>query len=278
MDQSEPIRWEQLLALPLLVSGVLLLAWQFVFFKQSICFDLPFEKIASSWSSANFHRIATDPLYLRTLWLTTWISAVMAGMCVILCFPIAKTLARLQSRWATLSLSLIMLTSFITTVVQIFGLLILFRGNGLINQMLMSLSLVQQPITLIDTSASVVLGLVYASFGFSVMLMYGIVRTIPVSLEEAAAIHGASRLRVTLPVIAPEASSLARSTPSSCPLWTYRWLSFWLLQITPPFRWNFSMRWSRTSTRAAWPAPRWLPGLPCCWSWQRKDWSARKPC
>ena len=64
MDRSEPIRWGQLLALPLLVSGVLLLGSQFVFLKQSIYIDLPFGKIASSWSFANFHRIATDPFYL----------------------------------------------------------------------------------------------------------------------------------------------------------------------------------------------------------------------
>ncbi|NBT53510.1 MAG: ABC transporter permease [Betaproteobacteria bacterium] len=203
MDRSESIRWGQLLALPLLVSGLLLLGSQFVFLKQSIYIDLPFGKIASDWSFANFRRIATDPFYLRTLWLTTWISAAVAGLCVILGFPIAKTLARLQSRWATLLLSLIVLTSFITTVIQIFGLLILFRGDGLINQMLMGLGLIQQPFTLIGTSAGVVLGLVYASFGFSVMLMYGIVRTIPVSLEEAAAIHGASRLRVFRKVLLP---------------------------------------------------------------------------
>ena len=202
MDRSESIRWGQLLALPLLVSGLLLLGSQFVFLKQSIYIDLPFGKIASDWSFANFRRIATDPFYLRTLWLTTWISAAVAGLCVILGFPIAKTLARLQSRWATLLLSLIVLTSFITTVIQIFGLLILFRGD-LINQMLMGLGLIQQPFTLIGTSAGVVLGLVYASFGFSVMLMYGIVRTIPVSLEEAAAIHGASRLRVFRKVLLP---------------------------------------------------------------------------
>jgi putative spermidine/putrescine transport system permease protein len=53
----------------------------------------------------------------------------------------------------------------------------------------------------------VIIGLVYASFGFAVMLMYGIVLTIPPSLDEAAAIHGASRtrtlLRVVLPLCAP---------------------------------------------------------------------------
>ena len=89
MDRSESIRWGQLLALPLLVSGLLLLGSQFVFLKQSIYIDLPFGKIASDWSFANFRRIATDPFYLRTLWLTTWISAAVAGLCVVLGFPIA---------------------------------------------------------------------------------------------------------------------------------------------------------------------------------------------
>jgi putative spermidine/putrescine transport system permease protein len=197
------VRWGALLIVPLLLSGLLLVGSQMVFLKQSFFVDLSFGKTAPDWSFANYLRILSDPYYLRTLWLTTWISATVAALCVLVGFPVARTLARLQSRWTTVLLSVIVLTSFITTVIQIFGLIIIFRADGPINRVLLGLGWVDRPVTLIGNAGGVVLGLVYASFGFAVMLMYGIVRTIPVSLDEAAAVHGASRLRVLTRVVLP---------------------------------------------------------------------------
>jgi ABC-type spermidine/putrescine transport system permease subunit I len=48
-----------------------------------------------------------------------------------------------------------------------------------------------------------VVGLMQFTMGFSVLLLYSVVRTIPMSLEEAATVHGASRLRVFRRVIVP---------------------------------------------------------------------------
>ena len=197
------VSWGAWLVIPFVLSTLLLLGSQLVFLRQSVYVDLPFGKTSEHWSIANYIRILSDPYYLRTLWLTTWISAVTAAICVVFGFPIAKTLARLQSRWTTVLLSGVVLTSFITTVIQIFGLIILFRADGPINGALMALKLIDRPFALIGSSAGVVLGLVYTSFGFAVMLMYGVVRTIPVSLDEAAAIHGASRMRVLIRVVLP---------------------------------------------------------------------------
>ena len=197
------VPWGAWLFIPFLISTALLIGSQLIFLRQSIYVDLAFGKTAEHWSLANYIRILSDPYYLHTLGLTTWISAVTAAICVVLGFPIAKTLARLQSRWTTILLSAVVLTSFITTVIQIFGLIILFRADGPINSALMALKLIDRPFALIGSSAGVVLGLVYTSFGFAVMLMYSVVRTIPVSLDEAAAIHGASRIRVLTRVVLP---------------------------------------------------------------------------
>jgi putative spermidine/putrescine transport system permease protein len=52
-------------------------------------------------------------------------------------------------------------------------------------------------------SSGVVIGLIHFTMGFAVMLLYGVLRTIPRSLEEAAQIHGSNRLRVFTRVIIP---------------------------------------------------------------------------
>jgi len=48
-----------------------------------------------------------------------------------------------------------------------------------------------------------VIGLTYFTFGFGVLVLYAIIRAIPRSLEEAAAVHGANRYRVFRRVILP---------------------------------------------------------------------------
>jgi putative spermidine/putrescine transport system permease protein len=196
-------RWGALLIGPFLLSVTLLVGTQAIFLKQSFLIDLSFGKVAPGLSLGNYVRILNDPYYLRTLWLTTWISLVVASTCVIAGFPIARVLSRMQSRWTTILLGVVVTTSFVTTVIQIFGLVILFRADGLVNRVLLSLRIIDQPFALVGSAGGVVLGLIYASFGFAVMLMYGIARTIPRSLDEAAAVHGASRLRVLWRVVLP---------------------------------------------------------------------------
>lgn len=196
-------RWGLLLVGPFLFSFVLLCASQFVFLKASFFADLGFGKTSATLDLTNYARILSDRYFLNTLWLTTWISAAVAACCIVAGFPIAHVLARLRSRWTTVLLSAIVLTSFITIVIQIFGLIIIFRADGPANQALLALGIIERPFSLIGTAGGVVLGLVYSSFGFAVMLMYSVARTIPVSLDEAAAIHGASRVRIFTRIILP---------------------------------------------------------------------------
>jgi putative spermidine/putrescine transport system permease protein len=196
-------RWGWWLVGPFVLGFVLLASSQFMFLKASFFADLGFGKTSTTLDLSNYVRIATDGYFLRTLWLTTYISAIVAALCIVVGFPIAHVLARLSSRWTTLLLSAIVLTSFVTIVIQIFGLIIIFRADGPVNRLLLAVGLVSRPFSLVGTVGGVVVGLVYSAFGFAVMLLYSVARTIPPSLDEAAAIHGASRPRIFLRIILP---------------------------------------------------------------------------
>lgn len=196
-------RWGLWLIGPFLLGFILLVGSQFMFLKASFFADLGFGKVSTTLDFSNYARIVTDRYFLRTLWLTTYISAIVAALCIVVGFPIAHVLARLRSRWTTVMLSAIVLTSFITIVIQIFGLIIIFRADGPVNRILLATGIIGQPFSLVGSVGGVVVGLVYSAFGFAVMLMYSVSRTIPASLDEAAAIHGASRLRIFRRIILP---------------------------------------------------------------------------
>ena len=197
------LRWGTFLILPLIVSAGLLVLSQAVFLQASFYADLGFGRTSSSMDAANYVKLLTDPFYLGILWLSIRVSALAATATIILGFPIAFILSRLPSRLAFPLLATLVMSSFVTIIIKIFGLVVIFQADGPLNRLLLWLRLVDQPVSLIGTVPGVVLGLFYFSAGFAVMLLYSVARTIPISLEEAAAIHGASRWRVIRRIILP---------------------------------------------------------------------------
>ena len=196
-------RWDRLLLGPLLVTLVLLVGSQAVFLRASFYKDLGYGLHADVPSLANYTRVLGDPFTYDVLWTTVSLSAIAAVWTVGLGFPTAYVLARSRSRWALAMLALILLSAFVTMAIKIYGLMILFAADSVLNHTLLALHLVSAPVTLIGTQFGVVIGFSYFSFGFAVLLLYGVVRTIPHSLEEAAAAHGAGRLRTMLRVVLP---------------------------------------------------------------------------
>lgn len=197
------LRWGLFLGVPLAFATVLLVASQSVFLEASLHADLGFGRMAEAWSLANYRKALTDPFYLHVLRLTVTVSGIAAVLTIVVGFPIAYVLARMDARWVGLLMLGILLSTFVTIVIKIFGLVVIFSADGPINRFLLGLGLVDKPVNLIGTSGGVVVGLMYFSIGFAVLLMYAVARTVPRSVEEAAEIHGASRLRVFQRVILP---------------------------------------------------------------------------
>lgn len=197
------IRWDRLLIPSFLVSFVLLTASQVVFLRGSLFEDLGMGRLSAAMSLDNYVLMFTDEFYLRSLWLTVKVSALATLFTLILAFPVAYVIARMRSRWAMVMLAGVVVSSFVTIVIKVYGLMVIFSADGWINRFLQGSGLTDAPYTIIGTQSGVVVGLMQFTMGFSVLLLYSVVRTIPVSLEEAATVHGASRLRVFRRVIVP---------------------------------------------------------------------------
>jgi putative spermidine/putrescine transport system permease protein len=195
--------WRSLAVVPFLFSALLLFASQAVFLQASLHRDLGYGALAPELTFENYLSVLQDGFYLRALGLSMEVSAGAALITVGIGFPVAYVLARMTSRWAMVLLAVIVLTSFISIVIKIYGLIIIFSADGMLNRLLVSLGLADQPVTIFGTRVGVVIGLTYFTFGFGVLVLYGVIRAIPRSLEEAAAVHGASRYRVFRRVILP---------------------------------------------------------------------------
>ena len=196
-------RWEFVLLPSFLIVGILIVASQYVFLKGSFFKDLGLGRISDTATMINYMRVFTDAFYLKTLWITVKTSALAALFTLILGFPVAYLIARMRSQWSMILLAGIVVATFVTIVIKVFGLIIIFSADGLINQALMALHIVDRPYTIIGNQTGVVVGLMHFTLGFGVLLLYSVIQTIPRSLEDAAQIHGASRWRMHLRVLLP---------------------------------------------------------------------------
>jgi len=197
------IRWDYLLIPAFVVSFVLLAASQLTFLRGSLSTDLGLGMLSPTIGTANYETLFTDEFYLRSLWLTIKVSAIATVCTLLMSFPVAYVIARMRSRWAMVMLAGVVVSSFVTIVIKVYGLIVIFSAEGGLNALLMSIGLLDKPYTIIGNVPGVVVGLMQFTMGFGVLLLYGVVRTIPVSLEEAATIHGASRARVFWRVVLP---------------------------------------------------------------------------
>ena len=197
------IRWDYLLIPAFVVSFVLLAASQLTFLRGSLSTDLGLGMLSPTIGTANYETLFTDEFYLRSLWLTIKVSAIATICTLVMSFPVAYVIARMRSRWAMVMLAGVVVSSFVTIVIKVYGLIVIFSAEGGLNALLMSIGLLDKPYTIIGNVPGVVVGLMQFTMGFGVLLLYGVVRTIPVSLEEAATIHGASRARVFWRVVLP---------------------------------------------------------------------------
>jgi ABC-type spermidine/putrescine transport system permease subunit I len=196
-------RWGWFLAIPLLISLAMTVGTQFIFLEKSFFREMGFGQTGELVALANYAEVLQKPLYINSIITTVRVAAAATLGCLLLGYPLAYVIARATGRSAMWMLSGVLLTSLVSSPIKVLGLIIIFTKEGMLNRFLMWSGLTDSPISLLGTELGVVVGLIYYSLAFSVLLLYSVIRTIPRALEDAAAIHGAGRIRVFWRVVLP---------------------------------------------------------------------------
>jgi putative spermidine/putrescine transport system permease protein len=197
------VRWG-IVMLPAVVFSVgLLLASQLVFLRMSLFRDRGFGLVDTQPTLGNYLRVVTDGFYLGSLGVTLEVALIVVACSLIVGYPAAYILARMNPRWATLIIAAIVASALVAEVIKVLGLIVIFSADGIVNRTLVGLGLVATPVSILGNVTGVVLGLLHFTLGFVVLLLFSVMQTIPRSLEEAAEVHGASAWRVFCRVVLP---------------------------------------------------------------------------
>jgi putrescine transport system permease protein len=135
------------------------------------------------------------------------IAAVSTFLCLLLGYPMAYFIARQQPDRRNLLLLAIILPFWISFLLRVYAWMGLLNNHGVINNVLMALGIIDQPLPLIYNDFAVYVGLVYSYLPFMILPLYANLERLDLDLHDAAADLGARRWQVfvdvTLPISMP---------------------------------------------------------------------------
>ena len=155
----------------------------------------------------NYLFLLTDGLYLSSYLYSLKVAAISTVFCLLIAYPMAYAMARSSPATRNLYLMLIILPFWTSFLLRVYAWIGLLKNNGVINNMLMALGVIDEPITMMQTDFAVFIGIVYSYLPFMILPLYSNLEKHDFTLLEAAADLGAgpitSFLRVTLPLSIP---------------------------------------------------------------------------
>jgi putative spermidine/putrescine transport system permease protein len=152
---------------------------------------------------ANFADLL-KPLYARVFLNTVWICFLTAASTLVVGYPLAYALVRLQNAMIRSILLVIVVTPlFLGEVVRTYSWIIVLGNNGFINSVLRDLGIIQQPIQFMFTTFGVVVALVHVTMPVMVIMLAAGLSHIDRDYERAAESIGAGPIRTFLTVTLP---------------------------------------------------------------------------
>lgn len=145
-----------------------------------------------------YQKFLTDSFYLNILWTTVKISLQTTLICLLLGYPAAYFLARTKSRIKNLLIIMTVFPFLVSAVVRSYGWMVILGKNGLLNQLLRALGLIEKPLSILYTPTAVLIGLVHLLTPYMILGITSVIQSIDRNVEYAAHSLGASPFKLSL--------------------------------------------------------------------------------
>ena len=162
----------------------------------------PREFLSLPFTLDNYARLI-DPLYLEVFLHSLYMAAVTTVCCLLIGYPFAWALSRVSKRRQTLLIFLLIVPFWTNSLVRTYALKLLLATNGLINNGLLAIGLIDEPLTLLYTELAVIIGLVYLLLPFMILPLYTVFEDLRQELLLASHDLGAGRWPTFLQVVVP---------------------------------------------------------------------------
>jgi putrescine transport system permease protein len=151
--------------------------------------------------------LVSDPIYVLSYLRSLGIAAFSTALLLVIGYPIAYGITRAPRRWQPILFMLVVLPFWTSFLIRIYAWINILQREGLLNQVLLALHIVDTPVSWLASDTAIYIGIVYSYLPFMVLPIYATLDKLPESLLEAAADLGCPRWKtfwlVTLPLSLP---------------------------------------------------------------------------
>ena len=185
----------------LLFPGIVLLCFFLVLPLLSSLIPTVFPE--SSFSLQLYIDFFKDSYFMAVLGRTLSISLIVTIFCAVLGLPAAYVISGVSKKWRGILIALTLFPLLTNSVIRSFAWITILGKNGVINNLLMMFGVITEPMSLLYTDFSIIIGSVYLFLPTMIMTLVGVLENIDDDLLEAAAILGLSPLKGFFKIILP---------------------------------------------------------------------------
>lgn len=192
MQNPKKSKTNRILLAPMYVFTIVFVGLPFVYL-----FLLSFQSRAEVWgidwtfTLENYQRIL-EPVYLNNFKDSLKLAFLSTALITLLGYPYGYLMAKMSAAWKRRMMILIMIPFWTSALIRLYGWIIVFRSNGVLDRLLMGLGITDSPLKLLYTYPAVVVGMIYALLPFMILSVYSSAEKMDASLVEAARDLGAS--------------------------------------------------------------------------------------
>ncbi|TPJ41523.1 ABC transporter permease subunit [Mesorhizobium sp. B2-5-13] len=155
----------------------------------------------------NYVWLTQDALYFKAYLTSVVIAAISTGLTLLVGYPIAYGMARAPATIRPTLLMLVILPFWTSFLIRVYAWIGILKPEGLLNQLLLSLHVINQPLVILNTYTAIFIGIVYSYLPFMVLPLYSSLEKMDYSLIEAAKDLGcpptAAFWKITFPLSLP---------------------------------------------------------------------------
>lgn len=218
----------RIFARPARFSAIVPYVWMVLFFLVPFAFVLkislsqtaiaqpPYEPVfdlTAGWAALkaafaalsidNFKLLGSDDIYVFAYVRSLTVALAATSLLLLIGYPIAYGMARLPKRWQAVAMVLVIVPFWTSFLIRIYAWINILQHDGLLNQILLALRLVGQPVVWLSTDTAMYIGIVYSYLPFMILPLYATLAKMEPVLEEAASDLGAPPWQVFWLVIFP---------------------------------------------------------------------------
>ena len=158
---------------------------------------------ADGFTGEHYRRMIDSPSYGRIFYQTFEISVVVTLVAAVFGYPTAYLISQLPPRWSQVCLGMVLIPFWTSLLVRTYAWLVILQRKGIVNEWLMSMGIISEPLQLMHNYTGTVIGMVHIMMPFLILPSYAALKAIDRNLMLAAANLGASPVRAFWSVFFP---------------------------------------------------------------------------